>query len=130
MDAWCEVARDGIKGQFWSAYHGKTDPLTVLTDRFSKCQVLLNTLRGSTETFRKFESHFNAAVSSFNEASPSAKLSQSLIAFMLPANAAVDDKHRISILDAAVPKASSTSESGNSPESMLNDRTRSNRLLQ
>ena len=108
----------------------KTDPLTVLTYSFSKFQSLLNTRRGSIETFRNFESRFDAAVSSFNAASPSAKLSQSLVAFLLLANAAVDDNHRISILAAAVPKSSSPSESSSGSESTPMDATGNSRLLQ
>ena len=108
----------------------KTDPLTVLTDSFSKFQSLLNTRRGFTETFKTFESRFDAAVSRFNAASPSAKLSQSLISFLLLANAAVDDNHRVSILAAAVSKPSTASEPGSASDGTQMDPNGNFRMLQ
>ena len=82
----------------------KTDPLSALTDGFMKFQSVLNTRRGPNETFRNFESRFDAAVSRFHTSSTEDKLSPSLIAFLLLANANVEDNHRISILAAAAPQ--------------------------
>lgn len=81
----------------------KVDPLSSLTDGFSKFQSLLNTRRGQSESFRNFESRFDAAVCKFNSSSTEDKLSPSLISFLLLANANVEDNHRISILAAASP---------------------------
>lgn len=82
----------------------KCDPLSAITDTFSKFTSVLQTSRGSNETFRNFESRFDAAVCSYNSAAPSAKLPESLVAFILIGNSDIDDNQRVSILSAVAPK--------------------------
>lgn len=68
---------------------------------------LLNTKRRSVESFKDFESRFDAQVSRFNASSDSAKLPTALTAFMLLANSSLDASQRVSVLAASSPSESS-----------------------
>lgn len=56
---------------------------------------------GGNESFRKFETHFNALVSKFNSHGSVICLPESITAFMLMPSAVIDDNHRVSILATA-----------------------------
>lgn len=89
----------------------RTDPLSAVTDTFSKFSAVLHAVGGETESLKNFESRFDAAVSGYNATAPSAKLPESLVAFILVGNARLSDSQRISIPSAAAPKASDSDDS-------------------
>ena len=79
----------------------RREALSVVSDVYLNFTSLLSMKRGSTETFRNFESRFLAQVSRLNSTSTSSKLPEALRAFMLLANSSVDNGQRISVLAAA-----------------------------
>ncbi len=74
--------------------------LSVVTTVYGDFINLLSTKGGPNEAFRNFESRFTAAISKFKSHSASA-LHESLMAFMLSANSAIESNQRIYILSAA-----------------------------
>lgn len=87
----------------------KRDPLAVVSDVFQDFLTLMNTKRNHTESFKNFESRFQAQVSRLNAHGSEAKLSESLVAFALLANADVDNNQRVSVLANAAPRGSTLS---------------------
>ena len=87
----------------------KQDPLSVISDTYQKSSQLLQTTRGDQESFKNFESRFQAQVCRCNATSSSVKLPESLVAFVLLNNSRAENNQRVSILAAAVPKQSQTS---------------------
>ncbi len=81
----------------------KRDPLAIVSEVYQDFFDLLNTKRGQTETFKNFESGFEAQCSKFNSHSDASKLPDALLAFMLMANANLDGSTRISVLAASAP---------------------------
>lgn len=81
----------------------KRDPLSAVSDVFQDFITLLSTKRGQNESFKNFESRFEAQVSKFNSHSHASKLPEALTAFMLLGNSAVDSSQRVSVLAAASP---------------------------
>ena len=94
----------------------KRDALSTVSDVYQDFMNLLNLKRGTTESFRNFESRFEAQISKFNAHSDSSKLPASLTAFMLLANSNVDSSQRISVLAAAAP---SSDDSNSTTEDFL-----------
>eukprot|EP00171_Calliarthron_tuberculosum_P017605 IDg17605t1 len=88
----------------------KRDPLSVVSEVYQDFTKLLATKRHSTESFKYFESRFEAQVSKFNAHSESNHLPDSLTAFMLLANPSVDNGERISVLAAAAPSSITTED--------------------
>jgi len=80
------------------------DPLAVVSDVYQDFTSLLNTKRGSNETFQNFGSRFEAKVAKFNALGDGIKLPEALTAFMLLANSGVDNSQRISVLAASAPR--------------------------
>eukprot|EP00171_Calliarthron_tuberculosum_P001315 IDg1315t1 len=81
----------------------KRDPLTVVSEVYYDFLSLLNLKRGSNESFKGYESRFEAQVSKFNAHSQKFTVPEALTAFMLLANSGVDSGQRISVLAAAAP---------------------------
>lgn len=71
------------------------DPLSIVNKTFSKFTKLLGTVRGHNETLKNFETRFDAAASGYNSTAPSAKLTESLVAFILVGNAKLNDGQRV-----------------------------------
>lgn len=88
----------------------KYDPLTVVSNLFGELIQLISTKRSSNETFRNFESRFNAQLSRFNALSQSTMFPNAISAFSLLANANVDTAQRISILAAASPSSTTADD--------------------
>ena len=86
----------------------KRDALSTVSDVYQDFMNLLNLKRGANESFRNFESRFEAQVSKFNAHSDTSKIPASLTAFMLLANSNVDSSQRISVLAAAAPSSDNT----------------------
>jgi len=84
----------------------KRDPLAVVSEVYQDFTTVLGTKRGNSESFKNFESRFDSQVSKFNAHATTTKLPDSLVAFMLLANANVENNQRISVLAAASPKES------------------------
>ena len=76
----------------------KHDLLAVVSDVLQDFLTLMNTKRNHNESFNNSESTFQPQVSRLNEHGSEAKLSESLIAFALLANADVDKHQRVSAL--------------------------------
>ena len=82
----------------------KRDTLSTVSAVYSDFISLLCTKRGEKESFKNFESRFEANVSKFNSHSEICELPESLTAFLLLANANVDNSQKIAVLAAASPK--------------------------
>ncbi len=82
----------------------KPDPPAAVSDVYQDFLEVINAKRGSNESFKNFESRFEAQVAKFNSHSESSKLPEALVAFMLLANSNVDSGQRISVLAAAAPR--------------------------
>lgn len=108
---------DGAQ-KIFKAVH-KRDSLAVVTEIYGDFLTLLNTKRGENESYRNFESRFEAQVNKFNSRSTSTKLPESLLAFMLLANANIDGNQRIRVLASGIPRASD--ESSMDTEELLNN---------
>ena len=81
----------------------KCDPLSVVMDTFAKFNGLLQTIRGSNESFVNYESRFEAAVCRNQGATSS--LPESLVGFIMITNARLEDTQRVSVLSAVAPKS-------------------------
>ena len=93
----------------------KRDALSVVSVIYENLIDLLSKKRGANESFRNFESRFNAQVSKMNAASSSARLPQALTALKLLENTGVEDGQRVSALaavssNAGLPASASTDE--------------------
>ena len=88
----------------------KRDPLSAVGSVYQDFVSVMNTKRGNTESFRNFESRFSATVSKFNAHASSCVLPESLMAFMLLANSALDTTQRVSVLAAASPSEVQSSD--------------------
>jgi len=75
----------------------------VVSDVYQDFNDLLATKRGQNESFKNFESRFEAQVSKFNSHADSSKLPDAITAFMLLANSSVDSSQRISVLASTSP---------------------------
>lgn len=64
-------------------YIYKLDALSVISNAFSKFQPFVTTARGGSETFRRLESRFNAAISKYHAVFKDAELPSALLAFLL-----------------------------------------------
>ena len=78
----------------------KRDTLSVVSNLYQNFMTLLTTRRGDAESFRNFESRFNANVTKFNAASEATKLPEAITAFMLLSNSNIDNTQRVSVLAA------------------------------
>lgn len=83
----------------------KRDALSTVSNVYQDFNAVLTTRRGERETFKNFESRFEAKVAKFKSHGSSCNLPEALLAFMLLGNACVDNTQRISVLAAAVPTA-------------------------
>ena len=83
------------------------DPITVVSDVYRDFTDLITTKRGTSETFRNFESRYAAQISKYNANGNSIQFSEALSALMLLSNSGIDDSQRISILSSV---ATSNSE--------------------
>ena len=84
----------------------KQDSLSAITDSFAKFMQVLSSKCGDNESFVSFESRFDAQVCKYNATANDDTLPESLISFLLLANANIDDNQRTSILAAVAPKNS------------------------
>ena len=84
----------------------RRDPLAVVSDVFQDFLSLINTKRHPNESFKNFESRFQAQVSRLNAHGSEARLSDALVAFALLANADVDNNQRVSVLANGAPRDS------------------------
>jgi len=82
----------------------KRDALSTVSAVYQDFVTLLNVRRGENESFRNYESRFEAKVSKFRSHGDSCDLPDALTAFMLLSNSSVDNTQRISVLAAAVPQ--------------------------
>ena len=82
----------------------KRDPLAVIRDVDQTFQQVMSTKRGLNESFKNFESRFEAQVSKYNSLSTESQLPNALVTFMLLSNANVDSSQRVSVLAAAAPR--------------------------
>lgn len=69
----------------------KRNALFVVSDMYQDFTKLLNVRRGTTETYRNYESLMSAQICKLSAHGDTVKLRNSLSAFMLPANASVKD---------------------------------------
>lgn len=76
----------------------KLDPLSFISDTYSKFQAVVATLHGGSEMFCGFESRFDAALSKYYAVFHDAKLPPALLAFLLLSSAHFDSSQRASIL--------------------------------
>ena len=94
-----QIATEDGCDKICKALH-KRDALSVFSTVYGDFLNLLSMKRGPNEAFRSFESRFAAAISKFKSHSAST-MPESLTAFMLLANSAIESNQRISILAAA-----------------------------
>lgn len=80
----------------------KKNPLSTITGRFQKFQLVLQTVREDNKSFRNFKSRFDAQVCCYNSTSTKSRLSESLTAFFLISNAGVESNQSVSVLATAV----------------------------
>ena len=92
----------------------KVDALSTVSLVFHELQTLLSTKRGATESFRNFESRFNANLCRYNSLGSSISMSEPMAALYLLANANVDASQRVSILASAASNLPTPTESTNS----------------
>lgn len=83
----------------------RCDRLSATASTYARISVILLASREASETFESFESRFDGLVCGFSSAALDAKLSESLIAFALTANAGLEGNQITSILSAAVHKS-------------------------
>eukprot|EP00171_Calliarthron_tuberculosum_P006240 IDg6240t1 len=102
-------SKDGMTAIAQSIY--KHNPLSTVSEVYNDFNLLLCTRQGSNESFRNFELRYQAQLARFNSHSESCKLPDSLTAFMLLANSAIDSSQRISVLATATPSASNFDQS-------------------
>lgn len=98
----------------------KRDALSVVSEVYENFISLLNTKHGFTETFKTFESRFEAQVSKFNASSDAAKIANALTAFMLLAISSVETSQRVSVLAAASPSDSALEGTAMTTDQFLN----------
>lgn len=98
------ASEDGVQLIVNTVY--KKDPLSIVSCVYTELQKLLSIQRGDTESFKTFETRFEAQLSKFNALGSSVSLPESMSALVLLANSKVDSSQRISILAAASPKES------------------------
>lgn len=77
---------------------------------YRKFNLFLQTKKKENESFKSFDSKFEAAVYSFNPAAANMPLTQSLVPFILIGNANLNDKQRVSILSAVTPRSENSSD--------------------
>lgn len=105
----------GVKAIVDATY--KRDAFAVVSEVYADFLDLLSTKRNSNESFRYFEQRFEAQVAKFNcHSSKEPMLPDSLIAFVLMANANIDGNQRVSIHAAASPKNTSLNSSSTTSE--------------
>ena len=88
----------------------KQDVLSVVTDTFHHFLDLLRTKQSDTESFKNFETRFDAQVWKRNATCKGAELPLALFSFLLLANSRIDTAQRVSILSSAIPTGSDLSE--------------------
>lgn len=99
----CHKIRDEtIRSNNWqdaivNALH-KTDDLSTVRNVYQDFIAVLNIRRGDTESFKNFESRFEAKASKFKSHGPSCTLPEALTAFMLLSNSSVDNSQRFLFL--------------------------------
>lgn len=91
-------SNNGSKVVVYAIY--KREARSVVSDVYQNFMSLLNTPRGSTETFKNFESRFDAQISKLNASSGSVQLPEALTALMLLANSSIENGQRVSVLAA------------------------------
>ena len=82
----------------------KRDLLSVVTDKFHRFLELMQTKQGDNETFKNFETSFDAQVSRFNASCKSSELPFAFVSFLLLANSRIDTSQRTSIISSALPR--------------------------
>ena len=95
----------------------KCDPLSVVMDTFNKFNGLLQTIRGNNESFVNYESRFEAAVCRYQGSTSS--LPESLVGFIMIANARLEDTQRVSVLSAVAPRSEDGETSHDNATSLL-----------
>lgn len=88
----------------------KRDVLSIVTDTFQRFLDVLKTKQGETETFRNFETRFEAQVCRLNASCSGSTLPSALLSFLLLANSRIDSSQRVSIISAAAPVGSGTAD--------------------
>ena len=106
------TAEDGTQLIINAVY--KVDALSTVSLVFHELQTLLSTKRGANESFRNFESRFNAALCRYNSLGDSVSMSEPMAALYLLANANVDSSQRVSILASAASNLPNTDDSSTS----------------
>ena len=81
----------------------KADVLSVVTDTFRQFISLLQTKLDDNESFKNFETRFDAQVCKLNATLCGAKYPSALLSFMMLANFRIDSSERVSILSATCP---------------------------
>ena len=87
----------------------KRDGLSVVSNAYTVFFQVLSTKRGNNETYRNFDSRFAASVANLNSQAANT-LPESLTAFILFVYRNLDSNQRTSILAAATPQNTGTSE--------------------
>lgn len=76
----------------------KLDPLSVISDAYSKFQVVVSTVRGGSKSFFGSESRFDAAFSNYHAVCKETKLPSVLLASLHLSHAQLEGSQRVSIL--------------------------------
>lgn len=87
----------------------RRDPLSVVSTVYSDFANLVSARRSDNESYKAFESRFEAAVSRFRSHGDQITIPEPLLALMLLNGARVDDNQRVSILAASVTSMPETS---------------------
>lgn len=101
-------SEDGAEAIVKAIY--KRDALTVVSEVYQNFVAVFDTTRDWTETFKSFESLFDAQLPKFNASSPTTKLPHALTELMLLANSALDSSQRVCLNAAASPTDGTISE--------------------
>eukprot|EP00178_Gracilaria_changii_P001339 TRINITY_DN1187_c0_g1_i12.p1 TRINITY_DN1187_c0_g1~~TRINITY_DN1187_c0_g1_i12.p1 ORF type:complete len:348 (-),score=40.05 TRINITY_DN1187_c0_g1_i12:1053-2096(-) len=97
-------SKDGVQAIVGAVY--KRDALAVISDVYHDFVGLFALRRGQNESFKNFESRFQAQMSKLHAHGSEVKLSEAVLAFALLANAYVDATQRISVLANSAPTSS------------------------
>ena len=88
----------------------KKDVLSIVTDTFHRFLELLRTKQGDSESYKNFETRFDAQVCRLNATCSGSELPSALVSFLLLANSKIDSSQRVSILSAAAPIGTDVTE--------------------
>ena len=94
----------------------KQDVLSIVTETFHNFLDLLKTKQAESDSFKNFETRFDAQICKLNASCEGAELPSALVSFLLLANSRIDTAQRVSILSSAVPTGSVVSDEDSYPE--------------